>query len=285
MRVNINLEARESIEYKEGYVAFLDLLGFKELVFSQKDEDKEKIERYLGIVDSAIEYLKTIKSKQPIGYIVISDSIILSVPFGESNDENLDRLRHLCIAVSYIQYYLAIRDIWLRGAISFGKTYFDSNKNQIIGDGYINAYLLEESLAKYPRVILDNKIINKLEFSNANELIEKINTHEFDNCNKVLFDWKYCSRRHSYCYDDYFQRDIPLFIDYLGLMKNHTSNAAEQCRDSITDNIIKNVYKKTNIYSKFKWVSEYYLNKLTYSTCTCKICCPSNDYMEKLRQL
>jgi hypothetical protein len=50
---SIDLKAKETIIYKKSYVAFLDVLGFKNLVFSKKEENKEKIEKYLGIVNSA----------------------------------------------------------------------------------------------------------------------------------------------------------------------------------------------------------------------------------------
>lgn len=252
---NINLEARETINYKEGYVAFLDILGFKKLVFSSKDEDKEKIERYLGIVDSAIEYLKNIDAKIIIdlGYIVVSDSIILSVPFGQNEEDNIKILRHLCVAIALIQRTLAIKDIWLRGAISYGNTYFDSNKNQIIGDGYINAYLLEESLAKYPRVILDNKIINLLNFTNAHQLTEEINSVKFTNWSgNILFNWEDRTFRYveyrTFMFSSYFRKDIPLFIDYL--------NCPKENRET---NFKMNIAENIAIYPKFKWLSEYFL--------------------------
>ena len=162
--MRINLNAVENINYEKSYVAFLDVLGFKKLVMSKNKKEKLKLEQYFGIVNSAIEYLKEIPSKRNIGSIIISDSVILSVPHGQDRQTNINKLRHLCVAVGIIQQHLALKNIWLRGAISSGDTYFNSDKRQIVGPAYINAYLLEGSVAVSPRVVLDSKIIEELEF-------------------------------------------------------------------------------------------------------------------------
>ena len=171
------------INYVQSYVAFLDVLGFKELVYGKKAEDKEKLEKYFHHIEEFIIYLKTtpIKSDLDIGYIVISDSIIITVKHCQSNDENIKILRHLCIAIAFLQSLLSVLDIWLRGGISSGETYFDEKNHQIIGKAYIEAYLLEEKLVSNPHVVLDNKIINELGFKNSDELIDKINDiHRLD---------------------------------------------------------------------------------------------------------
>src|SRR5664280_1584701 len=169
--MKINLDAVENISYEKGYVAFLDVLGFKNLVMSKRKDDKHKLEQYFGIVNSAIEYLKELRSKKNIGSIIISDSVILSVPQGQGKQDNINILRHLCVAVGIIQQHLALKDIWLRGAISSGNTYFNAEKSQIVGPAYINSFLLEGSAAISPRVVLDSKIIEELEFPSATEFI------------------------------------------------------------------------------------------------------------------
>ncbi len=97
--VGIELEKIKPIEYKLCYVAFLDILGFKDLVFN---DEKSTIENYFGIVASAIQHLKSISNKQEIKYITISDSIILSVEHCKDKNENFKRLQNLCIAVGLI---------------------------------------------------------------------------------------------------------------------------------------------------------------------------------------
>lgn len=204
------------VEYKKGFVVFLDVLGFKNMV----KNEKSKIERYLDIVYREIEKLKNIDIKKDINNIVISDSIILSVDTKTSCKENIKIFSHLCLFVALVQEALALENIWLRGAISFGDIFFDEKRKQIIGQGYINAYLLEEKQAIYPRVIIDNRIINFLEQNSSKELIKSVNALKRINWKgNILYNWDTKSDVRMF-YDNKsspyaFTKDIPLFIDYL----------------------------------------------------------------------
>jgi len=246
---------QNELKYEKSYVAFLDVLGFKNLVFSNSTESKEKLNQYFESIEMIIAYLKKMPIKKDIGYITISDSIILTVPQSNNVSENIEILRQLCIAIGFLQVGLAARDIWIRGAVSSGDTYFNSKNNQIVGPAYINAYLLEESLAIYPRVIIDNKIIKELNFISSNDLIDNINKKDegfldYENCGKtILYDWE----------NSQIEKDIPLFIDYLSFCVHrkkdlYTLNLGEK----ILENIERNIYNNTALYKKFKWVSSYF---------------------------
>ena len=243
------------IEYAEYYVAFLDVLGFKKLVLSKRKEDKRKIEEYFVLIEEVTEYLKRIKAKKDLGSIIISDSVILSVPIGETIQQQIENLRHLCVAVGKIQFALALKNIWLRGAISSGKAYFNPIENQVVGPAYIGAYLLETSQAKYPRVILDNKIIKELKADSAQDLIEKINNKkegglQFSNWSKdILFEWQ-----HNDYLKKKLKKDVPLFIDYLHPVFDNQTDFGK-----IISNIEKSMYSGNDVYSKFRWVTDYLL--------------------------
>jgi hypothetical protein len=224
-------------------------------VFSNKKNDKKKLNQYFGVVNSAINYLARIPSKKKIGSIIISDSVILSVPHGQNFNDNIDRLRHLCVAVGIIQQYLGLSDIWLRGAISSGDTYFDSVRGQIVGPAYINSYLLEKNTAIWPRVVLDSKIIEELKFKSASQFIDAMNQADngglhFSNWGStILFDW---------CYPDgqpvtLIDQDVALFIDYLSpIVEKNNKDLLK-----IVKNIERNLYKHTGIYKKFRWLADY----------------------------
>ncbi len=251
----IDLEATHSISYKKSYVAFLDVLGFKNLIYSKKQTDIKKVENYFGIVNSAIKYLENIDTKQDIGSIVISDSIILSIPLSSSVTDNIEKLRQLSLAIAIIQFALALKDIWLRGGISSGNAYFDKNTNQVVGDAYINAYLLEEKLSINPRVIIDNKIVSELKCRSAAELIQKINSKKASNWgDDILYDWDTKTTNLST-----LEKDIPLFIDYFDFA---TSRIEDSHIPTIIQNIENNMYNNTTLYKKFKWLSVYLLTKL-----------------------
>lgn len=245
--------ASQKIIYQKYYIAFLDVLGFKELVYS---ENKNKIENYFGIVNSSIDYLKTIIDKQAIKSIIISDSIILSIGHGKNRQENISRLRNLCVAIGILQLNLAYKDIWLRGGVTSGNAYIDDDKSQVIGPAYIDAYLLEQNSAIYPRVIIDGKLINELNVSTCKEFISEINDANrdglsYDNWGKsILFDWYH--QNNSFL----LKQDIPLFVDYLAYAFEMFDNSSEYL-ESVVSNIEKNIYKNPKIYSKYVWVLNY----------------------------
>jgi hypothetical protein len=92
---------------ENGYVALLDVLGFRELV--RGDVDGERIDHYLQALRTAI-------SNTEVKSVVFSDSIVLTV---ESNTE--EAFLSVARACSRSMGALLSRGIALRGAISFGK--------------------------------------------------------------------------------------------------------------------------------------------------------------------
>ncbi len=250
------MPSKIQIAYEKSFVAFIDVLGFTNIVNNQTSDGVKKLNKYFNVISEEISKLKQIYAKKKIGYITISDSIILTLPEASNRNENINNLRQLCIAVGKIQKSLAIADIWVRGAIAFGDTYFDPEHNQIVGPAYIAAYNLEGTLAKYPRVIIDNKIITHLEFENAKQLIMEINGYNSsfnyqgynDWGSSVLFHWEQRNGN-----TNIVLQDIPLFIDYLCPI----NEGDEDDLITIIDNIAKNIYYDTKQYEKYHWVANY----------------------------
>lgn len=246
---------KKEINYKDSYIAFLDVLGFKKLVMKNCNENLNKLNEYFEVLEAVILYIREIESKKDIGFTVISDSIIMSIPKSGDLEDQKKSLRSLCIAVGMIQQNLPNRDIWLRGGISFGKAYHNISKNQIVGPAYINAYLLEESVAKYPRVVLDTKIIGELEYSSASEMIEDMNMTEEGGLNyrnwgsSVLFNWSQPDGKLI----THITQDVPLFIDYLCPMIEGVNSSLKR----VISNIEKNIYSDASVYSKYRWVVDY----------------------------
>lgn len=173
---------------------------------------------------------------------------------GRIDHDNLNRLRQFCIAIGLIQKELALNNIWVRGGISSGNTYFDEPNNQIIGPAYIKSYLLEEEVAIFPRVVLDSKIIRELNFSSAASFIDNINEEEnrsnYTNWGEyIIFRWNNPDGTPV----TEIEREIPLFIDYLSpYAENNNTDLLE-----IISNIEKSIYSSTSIYPKYRWIADY----------------------------
>ena len=134
-------------EYTECYVAFLDILGFKNLIDKANFEEIHEI--FKAITNFKPNQLtKKTNVYSEIKVTVMSDSIIVYID--ASITDGFIALADVC---SQIQFNLLNRaiPIFLRGGIAKGTLYHDGNI--LFGQGLTKAYTLENSLAVYPRII------------------------------------------------------------------------------------------------------------------------------------
>lgn len=127
------------------YVAFLDILGFKRRLKSlSQQEAKDYIANYSGEVYSVLQ-----KTRNKVNGFIVSDSILLY-----TDDVTLDALNSLVGIVTEVsESEFSNYGILIRGAIAKGE--FDRmpaielpklQKHLIVGQAYVDAYLLEGSL-------------------------------------------------------------------------------------------------------------------------------------------
>jgi len=249
------------IDFKEEFVAFIDVLGFREMVLSSNQESKSKLKNYFNVISYFKSELKKIAPKSSIKALAVSDSLILSMPI-ESGDDELEKLKHLCIAIGLIQNHLMMNDIWIRGAITKGKVAHRPDESFILGPAYVRAYELEQKVAIFPRVILDSELISFLNLDTSQDLIENINRNTaFDNWNgNILFDW---GKAHSFSAK--IKQDTPLFIDYFQKLFEVTGAANERRNTNsrlFTAKLIQeNIKNRIETYEKFRWIADYYISK------------------------
>lgn len=147
------------IEYKNRIVAFIDVLGFKNIIYS---DTTEPINAYYSFLLS--NFSKSIQ-KEDFDYLLISDSIVVYT------DDGIENLSKIIKLVNKLQAGLLGKGIIVRGAISHGDLYVDKTHNIIVGKGLINSYSLELK-AKYPRVIIDRSIVEKY-YDGFNDIQDK----------------------------------------------------------------------------------------------------------------
>lgn len=144
-------------KYENCYIAFLDLLGFKELVRTQTCEQILKIfdeieTRYTITCDKD---QKTLADPNEIHFKIMSDSIIFYVPSHTAN--SLPALISICAHFQFRLWRLE-QPILVRGAIVKGDLY--ANDDIMFGTGLTNAYLLEKKNAKVPRIVITKETID-----------------------------------------------------------------------------------------------------------------------------
>lgn len=229
-----------TLNYDDYYVAFLDVLGFKELVMSS--DRKSDLDKYFKLVSSTIQKVKD--RKKPLESVLISDSVVLAYP---KQDGSMESFRELCFAVARIQYALAVEGFWVRGGISEGKLSIEQARNIVAGPALVKAYQLEK-LAIYPRVIIDPSLI--LKFSTTKrEFVRSLNAHNVPDWagNLIWHD----SEGHVLIHLD----DDVMFIDYFAPLKTKFNKA----RDEVFWKIQDQIYRRQENYSKYRWLAQYLL--------------------------
>ncbi len=135
------------IGYKTCYVAYFDILGFKNLVFeSEKDENK------FNDICELQHYLLSIRpdgvSKKSIYFL--SDSFFAIFPLEENP------ISSVVWEIADIQANIINRGYLIRGAITIGKVFYDDNN--FFGPA-INEVVELEKIIKNPMVVLSSHFI------------------------------------------------------------------------------------------------------------------------------
>ncbi len=153
--------------YQNGVVAFIDLLGFKEAVKVEKNAPEilhilQQIKNGENSSHKAdIEKSRTtatIKLKPAIS--AASDSLAITIP--ESLFNETISWRHAVIEILNITQQLANfligKGFLIRGGLTVGKVYHENNI--IFGPGHVSAYELESKVAKYPRIVASQELVD-----------------------------------------------------------------------------------------------------------------------------
>lgn len=250
-------------KYKNYVIFFLDILGFKEII----DNNRITVDEMLNKFDKAeyhLDYTKWINKRkndeqrwidnEEINYLQVSDSIILSFPI-----ETPSGLFYSILDVMRLQAnFAALHGIFLRGACTYGKLY---HRDTTIFGPAMNKVVSMEKVAKYPRVIIPNKVITECSKYSSNDYYsEKDEEEDILKCLKMDND--------GYYYIDYVSYDTfgsetdsnEEWSDYIIRLKKRIQDGLyeqvaldkymwlkEKYNNAITDNIIRNYREKDDI--------------------------------------
>ena len=173
------------------------------------------------------------KGNSPIKVKVFSDNIIFAIKvLSSSNYKNNKNVERLCSIASRMQeMFLKRHNILFRGCITRGQLYI--NDQFVFGQGIIDAYLLENNIALYPRIIIDKKIEHEPYIENSKHRIDS-----------ELLD------------DDY---KFINFLCYYIPSEGYTSNRNIHDLELIVLSLINNT-SDTRALQKIKWVYRYIKN-------------------------
>lgn len=251
-------------EYRDCIIFFLDILGFKEII----DNNRITVDEMLNKFDKAeyhLDYTRWINKREndeqrwidneEKNYLQVSDSIVLSFPIEAPSGLFCSILDVMRLQANFA----ALHGIFLRGACTYGKLY---HKVTTIFGPAMNKVVSMEKVAKYPRVIIPNKVI-----SACSKYSSKYHYSEFEAEEK---DIKHCLKmdHDGYYYIDYISYDTfgyetnsnAEWADYIIRLKERIQDGLyeqvaldkymwlkEKYNNAITDNIIRNYREKDGI--------------------------------------
>lgn len=162
------------------FVAFLDILGFKDLVERNTHEQLEEIyskfftgvEKNSELFELLSQILKNDKGiNTTVQSVIISDSIVLW-----SIDDTIDNFNMLVMAVRLLIIQSFGQGIPLRGAITRGPLSVSTDKSiQIFGKSLTKAYTLESQMELAGCMIDDECMKYVLEINEENKIFQNLN--------------------------------------------------------------------------------------------------------------
>lgn len=145
-------------EYEDRYVAFVDILGFANIV-----EASRRAPEHIGRLHRALSQLSNRAQEGRSGAHAVeassfSDTVVVSAPI------SVEGLLVIFDAVSGFTADLLSMNMLLRGAVVKGKLLH--SERAIFGPALVHAYHLESTVSFHPRVMVDNSVLNDIdEFS------------------------------------------------------------------------------------------------------------------------
>ena len=141
-----------STGYSERIVAFMDILGFRELVRRIGEDDKlrkrlqHSLERIRFFKEAS---LRNETAQKNLEVSVFSDSIAISGP--------PDELHTVAWTALGLSANLLAMGVLVRGGIAKGRTFHADD--MLYGEGLVRAYDLENKTAVYPRIVIDPQLL------------------------------------------------------------------------------------------------------------------------------
>lgn len=137
----------ELIEIKNHFVAYIDILGFTDMVkndFVKNPKHPKYIKILHHLFKDELEKMK--QEYESIGFCQFSDSIVISAEY------DMHRFKSFIDIVSKFQYKLLCEGILCRGGIAYGKHFHE--ESFMYSDGLIEAYITERDIAINPRIVI-----------------------------------------------------------------------------------------------------------------------------------
>jgi len=211
------------MEFKDKFIGFVDILGFKDLVEKAESGESMNLSNLLQIVAKLGDrkYVNFYKTHGPeicpnsqysersldFEILQVSDCAILSIEISPAGVINLIQ-RFWSIVMG-----LMLEGILCRGFITRGKVFH--TENQVIGSGYIEAYVGESAVTAFKRdadergtpfIEIDQKVIEYIKMD-TDDCVKKMYKRYVKNDSVVTAIFPFESLSHSFIITEHFDSE------------------------------------------------------------------------------
>jgi hypothetical protein len=253
------------------FVAFIDILGFSQLIKTYDDGKDEKI---LNLLKQAIDPAATFMResfelakggpfyawKDCLDIRLFSDCLCAAAPLSYKGSGFIDQLKFFYKYLMGYQSLLMENGFFTRGGVAIGSHYAD--ENIIFSGGLVEAHDLECKYAVHPRIILSKGLIAQIEESQAGEeesinymlMRDKEGTVFFNHFNHLLIDSAMqdkTAENFLKLFGSLGMTDKTFFETDIENKQKAMSNIRQICEQKIKDS------ETEHIRDKYRWLIEF----------------------------
>lgn len=254
------LKSQQEILVKDCVIAYVDILGFKELI-ENAGNDENKLNQLLNHLNSAyrsaytrLEDRQSISKRYTFETVnqtrIYTDNIICVKELSPWPSDGEPEIGHLLEHIAHYQLDLALNGHFSRGILVTDKAYCD--EKIIFGNSFIHFDEYEKQI-KYPRVILDDDTVARV---------------------KVYLTWYSRPEICPFKDDLLIDQDKKWFINYLIILKMFNDdlmacktgkgyypeaiNELKKHRDKVLKNIKLFRHSYDGVFEKYVWLANYH---------------------------
>lgn len=215
-------------------IAFLDILGGKQLIAQNADESLNLVHK--SYTDAIKKYKNMAEPNFVLPNInIFSDNITVSFGIDDNFDNSYECIMSVILFCAILTVQFLANGLLIRGGITVG--YCFSDDLMVWGKALVRAYEIESTIAIYPRIIIDPFADELFDFL-ANSKYKKIICRDFDGL---------------YFIDLFYSQRASEILPFLELQIADNTRRINNLDD-------KNLKER----QKLKWLQNYYYEKYDY---------------------
>lgn len=181
--MNQEITCEIELKQKKYLVAFLDFLGASEKMKASKESD-DFLQQIYNVYNKSLKALdvKNNNAQIKIEFRIFSDNILLAIELKEQNNFVNMAFMHMQQFCRLFYLFAIQNKLIIRGAIAQGK--FFINETFVFGEALIKAHLMEMTIARFPRIIVDRSIF---ENGNIPQMIKSYRVLKQDPKDNILY--------------------------------------------------------------------------------------------------